>query len=248
MVKIIYTLELCFGEASGRIPDAKAFEITRASDLKEVEMSGLTSISSSQANWNATLYQSGSANSNSDSGSDSTSPVSGGHHHHHGGDMMNAIMESLGKMGVGPDATASTTSTAGASTALTPQQALSAFMQDLFAAAQNQTSGASGVSAAAGTGSTGTSSSYLSNAIQSIVQELGSSSSTSDAKVGDGSNPPLTTTQQTNLSNLQSAFQNLVTAMGGNSTTTGSLKTFLSNLESNIGQQSSVNSSVSISV
>ena len=208
-------------------------------------MPSTSGISSSQAYWNATLYQSGSANQNSDSGSDSTSPVSGGHHHHHGGDMMNAIMESLGKMGVGPDATAGTTSTAGASTALTPQQALSAFMQDLFAAAQNQTSGASGVSAATGTGSTGTSSSYLSNAIQSIVQELGNGSSTSDAS---NSTPALTTTQQTNLSNLQSAFQNLVTAMGGNSKTTGSLQTFLTNLESNIGQQSSVNSSVSISV
>ena len=208
-------------------------------------MPSTSGISSSQAYWNATLYQSGSANQNSDSGSDSTSPVSGGHHHHHGGDMMNAIMESLGQMGVGPDATASTTSTAGASTALTPQQALSAFMQDLFAAAQNQTSGASGVSAATGTGSTGTSSSYLSNAIQSIVQELGNGSSTSDAS---NSTPALTTTQQTNLSNLQSAFQNLVTAMGGNSKTTGSLQTFLTNLESNIGQQSSVNSSVSISV
>jgi hypothetical protein len=164
-----------------------------------------------------------------------TPQVSGGHHHHHhsgGGGLMKAVQQALSQMGLNLDSqsssssqtatvtgtTGSTTSAAGiSSTTENSQQALHAFMHDLFGAlraTQDQANGTVGTVNSQGNNPT------MSTQLQDVIQALGSSDASS--------------LQNGPLSNLQPDFSSLVSSLGAGSSTNGAqtpdVQVFLQNL------------------
>lgn len=140
-------------------------------------------------------------------------------HHHGKNELLNAVLQSLGQMGLNTQsATLSQTtgSTVAASTNKNAAaQALQTFIHDLLMAVQDQT----------GTTNSPDSSSYsskMTSGIQDLIQALASDKGT-------------TTTQSRNLNTLQNDFQHLVALMGTTSSGTGTvnLQTFLHNLDQN---------------
>ena len=178
------------------------------------------------------------SNTNQDTNQAADTPqVSGSHHHHHhsgGGGLMKAVQQALNQMGLNLDSqsssssqtatgTGTTDSTASAvgnssSTTENTQQALHAFMHDLFGAlraTQDQANGTVGtVNSQTGDNST------MSTQLQDVIQALGSSDTSS--------------LQNGPLSNLQPDFSNLVSSLGAgssiNGTETPDVQVFLQNL------------------
>ena len=164
-----------------------------------------------------------------------TPHVSGGHHHHHsgGGELMQAVKQALSQMGLILDFQSSSSSQAsgwtdsssaaaatmsGTSTAANSQQALHAFMHDLFGALRNAKDQANGTG-----GSTGGDTNSITFQLQVVIESLGSSDTTSFM------NDP--------LSNLQTDFSSLVSPLGdgnsSNETQFPDVQSFLQNVLQN---------------
>ena len=177
------------------------------------------------------------SNTNQDTNQAADTPqVSGSHHHHHAGGrgLMKAVQQALSQMGLNLDSqsssssqtttgTGTTSSTASAvdnssSSTENTQQALHAFMHDLFGAlraTQDQANGTVGtVNSQTGNNST------MSTQLQDVIQALGSSDASS--------------IQNSPLSNLQPDFSNLVSSLEVGSSTNGTetpdVQVFLQNL------------------
>ena len=176
-------------------------------------------------------------------GRDGTSPVSMGNNysqHSDNSDLINAIEESLGQIGLKTDlqtssATQATDTTSGdesENSAISTingslnTQAMQTFIQDLFTPALDGTT-----NSIPGIGSY---SSNLTTGLESILQALESGSN------GSNTSP---TAQSHDLVTLESDFQNLINAMGGNLNTgaqSTSLREFLQHLLQNLnGQENS---------
>lgn len=171
-----------------------------------------------------------------------------------GGRFANALVQALSQIGVSTPSSSTSSGTSSSSSTSTatdgtttstqdPQQALSAFMHDLFAALQAQgttagnqaTSGtdsdgdSDGSSATDTSGASGKGHRYhggglnaTQDKLQSLIQQLSSSSSTSST----GTIDPTTT-------GLQQDFQNLLTSLGATGNQT-SLASFLQTISSNL--------------
>ncbi len=181
----------------------------------------------------------GSDGDNDGSGANGTVGRSGHHHH---GVFSSAIMQTLSQLESGSSASSTTgsSSTSAASTSASSgvtsqQQALSTFMQDLFATLGGQngqspsTSGTSQGTVASDSVGTNSVSSYgtqgglgkLVSELQSLAQQMSFSGTTSGQSTS-------------NTSTLQSDFQNLVSSTGGSSANMPSLDSFLQDLAQNL--------------
>ena len=174
-----------------------------------------------------------------------------------GGKFAAAISQALSQLGAssstsGASSTSGTTSATDNATAVDPQQALTAFVQNLFAALHAQTQAgqqASGSSAGNGTDSTSSINSTGSTVrhqggvgkiegdLQSLIQQLSSSStqagtgsSTSDSSSGTSTG---SAASGTSLDALQQSFNSLLSADGVPASTT-TLTNFLKTLSQNL--------------
>lgn len=202
------------------------------------------------------ISQVASQGSDSDGDNDASgvSKVSG-----NGGRFASAINQALAQIGVTPGSSSTTSSSASdpnstASSTQDPQQALAAFMQNLFASLQSQNSGqatasssgtdsdgnrdgSSAASAVSGTsgkshhGHHGGGLSKMESGLQNLIQQISSSSST--AATTDATTAGTTATDSTS-SSLQQSFQNLLAAdgaAGSNASLTGFLQALSQNLQ-----------------
>jgi len=202
------------------------------------------------------ISQVASQGSDSDGDNDASgvSKVSGS-----GGRFASAINQALAQIGVTPGSSSTTSSSASDPNSTTsstqdPQQALAAFMQNLFASLQSQNSGqatasnsgtdsdgdrdgssaASAVSGASGKshhGHHGGGLSKMESGLQNLIQQISSSSST--ASTTDATTASATATDSTS-SSLQQSFQNLLAAdgaAGSNASLTGFLQALSQNLQ-----------------
>lgn len=170
-----------------------------------------------------------------------------------GGKFASAITQALAQLGVSAPSAGSTSGTSGASSAQDPKQALTSFMQNLFAALQSQNgtpaaassgsaSGTSASGAGANTSVDGTTTgaaaattghghhhhggggmSKLESGLQSLSQQLSSSSGQTTS--GGPSNP--------SLDALQQSFNNLLSADGA-SGSNATLNAFLQSLSQSL--------------
>ncbi|MHB1333706.1 MAG: hypothetical protein ACYCY1_14015 [Sulfuriferula sp.] len=196
------------------------------------------------------------SNSDGDNDGSSVSRVGG-----NGGRFASAINQALAQIGVTPGSSSSVTGSSTATdpnstTASTqdPQQALAAFMQNLFASLQSQNSGqtnasnsgtdsdgdrdgssaASAVSGASGKGHHGHHGGGLGkmeSSLQNLIQQI---SSSSPAAASTDATTDSTTAADSASSSLQQSFQNLLAAdgaTGSNASLTGFLQALSQNLQ-----------------
>lgn len=216
----------------------------------------ISPIGASNSSIYTTPYSSLTATgSSSDSSNTSSSRVGGAG----SGRFADAIQNALSQLGVSPDGSSTdstggtSSSTSDASAANDPQQALSAFAQNLFAALQAQSAGQAG--AAQGTGSSGDESGAnavsgssgggghhhhhggggvgkLESGLQSLISEL-SSSSSQDATGSSTSDSSSSSSSNSSLDALQQSFNNLLSADGA-SGSGATLSNFLQSLSQNL--------------
>lgn len=172
-----------------------------------------------------------------------------------GGKVASAIGQALAQLGVSPATTSGTSnaaSTSDTSSTVDPQQALAAFMQNLFAALQPQTSqpatatngsavsttngndGASAIASGSGTGTGhrhhhGGGISKLEDDLQSLIQQL--SSASDQGASGSSSSRPNSSSSADDA--LQQSFNNLLASNGG-SGSSATLSNFLQSLSQNL--------------
>jgi hypothetical protein len=197
-------------------------------------------------------------NPNSDGAQDGLETVKrAGHHHHHGDSaFMQSVMQALSSMGVTPGAGSTTAAgqstdsdgdndraASGVSGTQSPQQAMHAFMHDLFQTLRQDGQTAGNSSTATTSASPVSGYAKMETGIQNLITELNSSTNTSSGSANS------------NLSSLQSDFQNLMATLGHNGDTTAgttngapSLATFLQNLEGNLQKNDPLLQSKSVGI
>ena len=219
----------------------------------------MTSGINSGNNWLSQLGQLGNANQScGTNGADSTGNTSaangGDTMTSPGGKLLDAITAALSQIGVGSGSTSSTsassTGTDSSSTSTQdPAQALASFMQELMAALHSQGGSQSAGSQGGtdsdgdndGSGTSGVSGSgrhrpNIQADLQSLIQQLSSSSADSSSA---SSSTADTSSADTTLSSLEQSFQSLISSLGGSGSTT-SLTDFLQAFANNMQGESSV--------
>ena len=197
--------------------------------IPSTQLTGISSVNSS------------GQDSDGDNDGSRVSGASGG-----GGKFASAIGQALSQLGISPGAATSTTTSPSSTSSTTqdPQQALAAFMQNLFAALQSQSgqSGAAGSAAGAGADPTaavagtaghghhhhhGGGMGKIEGGLQNLIQQLSSSSSSSasDSTTSGSSSG----TSNSTLDALQQSFNSLLST-GGTSGSNASLSSFLQSL------------------
>lgn len=152
------------------------------------------------------------------------------------GGIASAISQALSQLGISGASAQSGAAPTGATSAQDPQQAIRAFMHDLFAALRSQGSGATAPatngSDGDNSGATGvanaTSHKYGANGIESKLQNLISQLSSASSSTSGSSS------SNSALAPLQQDFQNMLSALGatGSQATLGSfLQSFSQNLQ-----------------
>ncbi len=173
------------------------------------------------------------------------------------GGMLSTIMQALQQVGVTGSQTGSGASSGSSSTPSSTQQsesqALQSFVQSLFAALQSQsgTTGASqGTAATTAAGLSGTShghghrrGAHIQQGLQSLIQQLQSSSATSatSSTATTAANTSATSASSSSLTSLQQSFNNLVSAFGASTGNPATLGSFLNTLASDLGTKSTGN-------
>ncbi len=177
-----------------------------------------------------------------------------------GGTFASAIKQALTTLGTGtPSGIAATSAAAGSASAQSPQQALNAFMQNLFASLQSQNghtsqaaqlavgassavsgvTGMAGVSAATGHGHHFHHGGGMEGKLQSLIQQLSSSATSAPAGSSGSSNSADAA--------LQQSYQGLLSAQGATGNP-ASLTGFLQLLAQNLQGASSSGNAVNMQV
>lgn len=174
-----------------------------------------------------------------------------------GGDFLNAIFQALTQIGAGESTDTTTSSTADSSSSSSSStasssdiaQALGSFMQNLMGALHDQSSSTAsgsgtetdseddGSGNTSGTRSAGHHRPNIENDLQSLIQKLQGSSSTSSTS---------TTAADFTQSELEQSFQNLLSALGGGSSSSeATLTNFLQAFADNMSGSSTSGSVIS---
>ncbi|MBZ0090629.1 MAG: hypothetical protein K8F27_00180 [Sulfuricellaceae bacterium] len=174
--------------------------------------------------------------SGGDSDGDSDGSGSGRVRRGGGGGIASAISQALSQIGL-TGAQASSSATASGASTQDPQQAIRAFVHDLFSAIRSQgnsqqtaSAAGSGVSGIAGAANSGYGAGGLESNLQGLIQQLSASSSSSP---DSGSSANTSSNNNSALAGLQQDFQNLANSLGA-SGSQATLSSFLQAFSQNL--------------